>query len=329
MRVLITGGRSSISNRSPQNRNFECSVWAVARACEILGYACDVRVVVAGEDLSGYDALFVEIPNPSWVTARYAAGALWTLRQREDAVALYTHLDPRALFGGLRKLVEDPTLLERRKNVYERKYLSDVMVAAALLLSGSGPWRNLTHAHPWGDRRLLLDDCPFDDIITFDPSNLLPTVDPTLTFAPRERERHWIHAAWEDQRKWIAAQDLRWNVETYGRRSNGAIAKLSLPELMNRYAERWGALVHPYPHAGSGYFRSRLVHALRGGALLGVNEKDAASMNEDLFPPPREVEEWEARELDDIAAAQREWYRENSWSAEHAAVCLSVLMRRG
>jgi hypothetical protein len=329
LKVLITGGRTSISNRSPTNRNFECSVWAVARACRMSGIDYDVRVVTPGEDLEDYAAVFVEPPNPTWVTARHAAGALWTLRQREDAIVLYTHHDMRSLFNGLRKLVEDPTLLERRHNVFEKRHRADVLIAAAMLVGGAGPWRHLVHCHPWGDRQLLLDEMPIsrDAFTWYDPSFLLPGAWAGLTVG--ERERRWVHAAWEDHRRWVTDLKLDWPVDEYGRRSNGAIAKLSLLLLMRHYAFNWGSLVHPYSHAGSGYFRSRYVYALRAGSVLGVNTEDAAAMNSVIFPAPTDIERLDSPALLALSMDQQDWYETNSWSAQRASAHLNVMMLAG
>jgi hypothetical protein len=325
VKVLVTGGRSSISNRSPENRNFECSVWAVHRACELRGWDCDVRVIECGETLEDYDAVFVEPPNPTWITARHAAGALWALRRREDAVVLYTHHDMRALFGGLRKLLEDPSLLERRKNRYERKHLSDVLIATAMLLGGAGPWRHLVHCHPWGDRMKLLEEMPItiDDLITYDPSALLPTI--PVTPSP-SRHRLWVHAAWENHTKWIQSLNLSWQVDRYGRKSAGAMGKSNLPALMVEYAHAVGSLVHPYSHSGSGYFRSRYVHALRGGAILGVNDADAHAMSKTLFAPPATIELMSDDELRELATFQRDWYWSHSWGEDQASARVHLMV---
>ena len=113
--------------------------------------------------------------------------------------------------------------------------------------------------------------------------------------------------------EWLARKNLGWQVEIIGSRK--LIRKLGGQRLdteldvLNFYNERWGILSPPYPHAGSGWWRSRFLYAARIGSILVTDKGEGDPLGDAYKLTVADVEKMSDAELEAAAKAQADALR--------------------
>lgn len=192
-------------------------------------------------------------------------------------------------------------------------WIEDVAEEAAALVWAHSRWTewpgSTCGAHPWGDRELLHEALGHRIEHFIDYSSLMPR--PALIATP-PRERRWAMAGLNDYDAWIAERGPSWPVERWGPGTRVGMVPESrvLSEL---YPRCWGVLSPPRGHTGrgSGFFRTRAVHAARAGCVWAGDAGESAPMPESHRASLREVESY--RDPSGLARWQAESLAAESW----------------
>jgi hypothetical protein len=326
MRLLMTGFTKQACNDTKRKR-----VERIEPNTEMAGllrnYGWDVtqRPVVPGEDLSDFDAVWVSIGSPPGSTgAKHAPGGLWTLNyasERGIPTVIYVEdWDGNKLRNGFRYFAKTGVRQLAKMMGCEPLYLNtdaairhgDEIIAMAhqVIDAGSPLWQRAVLA-TWqfqglGDSDLLRRSFVGVPFMGIDPSPLIMPI--AKGVVPNGiRERQWILAALTSHsNEWADGQRLNWPVERYGWAKTRQPVLKTEREVAETYARNWGVLCPEYYHAGSGWYRPRMVVAAAVGAVVLCGPTDAAMYGEAYQVNARQVERLSDAELRDLAAAQRE-----------------------
>lgn len=143
--------------------------------------------------------------------------------------------------------------------------------------------------YSWGDRTLVRKRMPKEmgPIEPLDPSS---TIYPMLAqYTPKTempKERVWMLGALMPHDTWLEKKrqgiGFEWPVEYMGAKNmvkkyGGERVKTEL-DVIERYDRVWGILSPPYPHAGSGWWRSRFMYAAKVGSILVCDKGEGDSL---------------------------------------------------
>lgn len=165
--------------------------------------------------------------------------------------------------------------------------------------------------YAFGDRSLVRKRMPksMGPIEALDPSstiyNILSTSEPK---PPHEKERKWVLGALMPHDTWLERKKPEWPVEIIGSRKLikkfGGQRLDSEADVLAFYNNYWGILSPPYPHAGSGWWRSRFMYAARVGSVLVTDKGEGAPIGDAYKLTIRQVENMNEAELTAAAKAQ-------------------------
>ena len=332
----------------------------IVKALTDLGHEVDWRKVTPGEDLSSYDAAWVNLAPLNSLNGRQGAmGALYTLSSGLPAVGFFDDWQFNTVFNGARAMMKKPQMiykhllvgtehrgeegatyfsradieaaLERirekdpvaaKKCYIERYYMMDndetvqpyekrlVQAATDLIderwLAGMVP---VCPMYAWGDRTGVRKRMPKEvgPIEALDPSAVvLDTLSQVTPMSPIEKAKTWVLGALMPHDEWLGKKKPEWNVEIIGSRK--LIRKLGGQRLdteldvLNYYNGRWGILSPPYPHAGSGWWRSRFLYAAHIGSILVADKGEGDPLGDAYKLTMADVE---AMDTDQLAAAAK------------------------
>jgi hypothetical protein len=290
----------------------DSSRWTVKNALQEHGFIVDHRAVRVGESLDDYDLVIVDANDPRGSKTQHHLGALWALVQDwtdgPPVCINWDHWDIKRIFRGMLNEI-DPigTPSGPRKWVSEAKMYAEVLEMQGERW-GEGYWQQgLCCAFRWGDHERILSKTNLDSLFLFDPSQ----DQPTLAEESHQKRRVWVLAALTNHQKWVDSLGLKWPVEYYGAVSGQRIDR---DDLLHLYSESWGILSPPYYHAGSGYWRARIVHSAKAGCVLGCGDKEVPywAYGDDL----RAYESFDDATLRHVAEKQQEWFWKNTTSRE-------------
>lgn len=170
--------------------------------------------------------------------------------------------------------------------------------------------------YSFGDRTLVRKRMPKEmrGIEALDPSstiyNILSTSNP---LPPSEKKRSWVLGALMPHDTWLEKKSPEWPVEIVGSRKLikkfGGQRLDSEEDVLAFYNENWGILSPPYPHAGSGWWRSRFMYAARVRSILVTDKGEGAPLGDAYKLTIRQVEAMSDTELEQAATAQAEALR--------------------
>ena len=119
-----------------------------------------------------------------------------------------------------------------------------------------------------------------------------------------DRIQSWILPSLLKDDTWLEKQHLGWPVERFG--PKGFTVLEDERAVHRRYQEHVGALCPPYPTAGSGWWRSRWIHAARARTVLLCDRADALMVNPAYDYSGWQYEHMDTVQLRRIAEDQRE-----------------------
>jgi hypothetical protein len=367
MKILMTGFTALQINTERRTIQKIDVPALIAKALTDLGHNVDWRKVTPGEDLSSYDAAWINLAPLNSLNGRQGAmGALYTLSSGLPSVGFFDDWQFNTVFNGARAMVRKPEMLykhllvgtehrgeegatyfsradieaalerikekdpEAAKKCYiERYYMMDTdeqvkpyekrLVQAATDMidrrweAGMVP---VCPMYAWGDRTSVRKRMPkkVGPIEALDPSCV--TFDTLNAVTPKpaiEKKRAWVLGALMPHDEWLARKNLGWPVEIIGSRK--LIRKLGGQRLdteldvLNFYNERWGILSPPYPHAGSGWWRSRFLYAARIGSILVTDKGEGDPLGDAYKLTVADVEKMSDAELEAAAKAQADALR--------------------
>ena len=290
------------------------------------GHECVMKKLTPGEDISEYDAMIVGQAPLHSLGAYYLYPTLEAItRARESKVALLFSLDDwqlSNLMSGVRTLNkntdrlfkgqrgqkgnDDPaTLVYKKDRAWAVQPDIRPRIESVVRAMEDRPWPpTIVPRFNWGNAELIKEKVPTRELIELDMS---PYCTDYSTVIPSDSERsaQWVLGTLALYEKWVDKLDLSWHVAMYG----GPVRKSPYPrvpesELLDVYAHSWGTMAAPYPHAGSGWYRHRYVHAMRTRCVMLVDEKDGEHIGPSWTVKPSEIEGMNQRQLRELADAQ-------------------------
>jgi hypothetical protein len=170
--------------------------------------------------------------------------------------------------------------------------------------------------YAFGDRSIVRKRMPkvVGPIEALDPTSV--TFDTLAAVEPlpsQDKERAWVLGALMPHDDWLAKKNPEWPVEIVGSRK--LIRKMggqrldTEQDVLEFYNKRWGILSPPYPHAGSGWWRSRFLYAARIGSILVTDKGEGDPLGDAYKLTIADVEKMNDVELDAAAKAQADALR--------------------
>ena len=194
------------------------------------------------------------------------------------------------------------------------KYYEKQLVETAESMLSERWGRGLVAACPmysFGDRSLVRKRMPkeMSGIEALDPSSTIYDILATAT--PKDsslKERKWVLGALMPHDTWLERKKPEWPVEIIGSRKLikkfGGQRLDSEADVLAFYNDYWGILSPPYPHAGSGWWRSRFMYAARVGSILVTDKGEGNPLGKPYKLTIKEVESMSDAQLADAAKAQ-------------------------
>jgi hypothetical protein len=170
--------------------------------------------------------------------------------------------------------------------------------------------------YAWGNRTGVRKRMPVEvgPIEALDPSVVVnDTLAAVTPKSPAEKTRSWVLGALMPHDEWLARKNPEWPVEIIGSRK--LIKKLggqrldTEQDVLEYYNERWGILSPPYPHAGSGWWRSRFLYAAHIGSILVTDKGEGDPLGDAYKLTISDVEKMSDVELAAAAKAQADALR--------------------
>ena len=164
----------------------------------------------------------------------------------------------------------------------------------------------------FGDRSIVRKRMPKElgPIEALDPtSTIIPTLQPVTPKAYADKKRAWVLGALMPHDTWLERKSPDWPVEIVGSRK--LIKKLggqrfdTEQDVLEFYNHHWGILSPPYPHAGSGWWRSRFLYAAHVGSILVTDKGEGDPLGDAYKLTISDVEKMSDAELIAAAEAQR------------------------
>lgn len=342
MKILVTGmtGRMCGNERRAKKPPLYGRMQAVMYADELDAMGHDVHqgLIEWGEDLSGYDKIFVGITLLSSLTCGHFLEMAWILYAYPEKVILYVEdwSVEKLTHDWLGKLSDE----NWRKHLKWRGWDPDdcepwgSMARGALLRVITGdkcPWRVVASMFPWGDHGALMG--PSYDVVALDvsplieyPRNLRGEIAWPLKGNSNfpNKERRWVLGALsEGTHKWADKQGFSWPVVKFGRDT-----KIPERELVQHYATNWGVLCPPYKKSGTGWWRNRYNWSAHVGSILLCHESDGWPMGDWYCCSARHIESASDATLREIAANQREFVQKYTWSREQFRDEMGAILSR-
>lgn len=332
MNIYATGMNPADSNalkREPRVRLFQAFV-EMMKHLRRQGDHVTWKATKVGDPLPwDTDVVFVSSMLPRSLNCPYALGVIWTIAEAlARDIPLVVYLTDWAFFrangefksiakageeyffktiGGSPQYREDPAKLReaapalldicRQYNDPESK----LSKTAQFLVPKYTNWGQVGII-----QNLLYTQKP---VLTFDPTPIFvkyldnnPVKYPIL---PMEfRTKRWILPSLLKDDAWIDKQLLEWPIERFGPRGYQVLA--SEWDIQRQYTDSVGALCPPYPHTGSGWWRSRWIHSAKGGSILLSSSRDAFAAGFPMYFSGEQIEEMSPIALSRLADTQRE-----------------------
>lgn len=328
MRILVTGLTGAHSGRPLRGAVGRMNpVEFTVKALRDAGHEVAWEGHKLQDEPSGADLLwFVLSPPKSASAMNYGAGALSLLgRWRGPYVVQIDDWNLHNIFKDTNSLLRDPdsTLYrvinkekdelffrgETRETVrlYQKYVVEGLrrMVGAGSL----GAQAVVVLAYGWGDLGLLGGHLPAGlaqrPLVGIDPSPAMYEI--LREQAPVPKERRWVMAALAKHETWLHGRMMLadWPVQVLGAQGD----KTDEAGVYEAYRRARGALSPPYPHAGSGWWRTRFLYAAAAHTVLVCEDGEADALGPAYQLRVKTVEERTDDELDTLAQVQADALR--------------------
>ena len=166
--------------------------------------------------------------------------------------------------------------------------------------------------YSFGDRSIVRKRMPKEvgPIEALDPTApILPSLSPVTALPPQAKKKSWVLGALMPHDTWLEKKNPNWPVEIVGSRK--LIKKLggqrfdTEQDVLEFYNNHWGILSPPYPHAGSGWWRSRFLYAAHVGSILVTDKGEGDPLGDAYKLTIDQIEKMSDAELHEAAMAQR------------------------
>lgn len=198
--------------------------------------------------------------------------------------------------------------------------------------------RGLVAACPmysFGDRSLVRKRMPkeMSGIEALDPSSTIYDIlSSSEPLPPSEKSRSWVLGALMPHDTWLEKKSPEWPVEIVGSRKLikkfGGQRLDSEEDVLAFYNQHWGILSPPYPHAGSGWWRSRFMYAARVRSILVTDKGEGAPLGDAYKLTIKQVEAMSDAGLAEAAAAQADALRHHMPSYDSFVAHVNRIVHR-
>lgn len=300
MNIYVTGMNRADCNAfrySPRVQLFQ-AVDAMIDRLQSSGNTVTWKRTLVGDQIPvGTDAIIASVMLPRSFNCPYALGVMWAISEAlEKEIPLVLYLTDWAFFRAnteFRSIARAGTPYFQKKigNALQYDEPPDMIsVYGTDLIDVCHQW-GYKHSQLWKQAQILVPRYTnWGDIKIV--QRLLPggnpvlTMDPTPSFlrylysgpplakppAMEERIQSWVLPSLLVEDSWIDNQGLQWPIERFG--PKGYTVLRNERSVNREYTRRVGALCPPYPTVGSGWWRSRWIHAARARSVLlcGAND---------------------------------------------------------
>lgn len=305
-------------------------------ALEHTGVAVDFRETIPGEDLRGYDVMLVGLAPIKSTPSKFTYGGLWAISQARAAGArLVFYVDDWQVHhvrNHSRSHANNPVTLfsDFKKNSWYRfdeALPHRTVLEAAGSALGERTWPlTLYPSWRWGDAARIAPFLPASRIEGFDPTPwAVRDRGPVTLTTDEDRERRWILAALGDQSGWLDKVRPAWPVAYFGPKGNAG--KIPESQVREHYTRAWGVMSPSYRHAGSGWWRCRLVQSAQAGAVLLGSEEELGAMGPEWTLTADKIESMSVTQLRELAETQRYSVRDWMTPADQSAEGLRQLLQ--
>jgi len=302
VKVLFTGFNHQNAVDGKKQRPYASFMRALIRLHREGGDEVTKRIVVPGEDLSGFDRVYVALSNLCGTSARGSLGALWALINRPDAV---TYLDDQssiafALPSPCKRIrLGKPWHTHQEEAKPHWEALGDQLesmvkgVKHTLLVPVHG--RQFDRAF-WGK----YSPSP----VFINPGAVFKNGYDPLPVSPEQKRRAWVLAGLTNVNTHVKTGFLSWPVETFAKDT-----KVDESELVEvHYAQSWGLVSPVIPGDRTGWWRARFLFSALAGCVMTVGPREQL-WDEQTYPTSMgHVESLSTAELAAIADKQRQEY---------------------
>ena len=166
--------------------------------------------------------------------------------------------------------------------------------------------------YAFGDRAIVRKRMPkaLGPIEALDPtSTIMDSLQAVTPLAFEEKKKAWVLGALMPHDTWLEKKSPSWAVEIVGSKKMvnkfGGQRFKTEQEVLEFYNKHWGILSPPYPHAGSGWWRSRFLYAAHVGSILITDKGEGDPLGSAYKLKISDVEKMTDEELKEAALAQR------------------------
>lgn len=258
------------------------------------------------------------VRNPKILYKRLLVG---TEYRGEEGATYFSKADADAALERIREKNPDAA----KKCGIERYYMLDDdatvqqyekrLVAAGTDLLSERWSRGMVPVCPmyaFGDRSIVRKRMPktLGPIEALDPTaTVVPTLEAVTPLPFGEKKKAWVLGALMPHDTWLEKKSPTWPVEIVGSRKLvkkfGGHRFSTEQEVLEFYNQHWGILSPPYPHAGSGWWRSRFLYAAHVGSILVTDKGEGDPLGDAYKLKITDVEKMSDGELRAAAEAQR------------------------
>ncbi len=142
---------------------------------------------------------------------------------------------------------------------------------------------------------------------------------------PEEKKREWVLGALMPHDTWVEKTRFTWPLSYVGSRkmirTYGGQRFKTESDVIDHYNQHWGILSPPYPHAGSGWWRSRFIYSARVRSVLVADKGEGDPIGSAYKVRIADVERMSTDELAALAEEQalqlRPWMPTPEMFTEH------------
>jgi hypothetical protein len=317
------------------------SHYSIVRCLEDLGYEVDQRPVSLGEDLSRYDDVIVYIHSIQSFCQRLWGG-LYAIAARPNCIIAFDDWQVDQVYRSFKPYLmqllneEEKAFREYLVDLYQGKedlqtiknYKSMYIEACSIILGRNN--RLAICGFKGGDLTKFDLNWNPEKIFRYNPNpynlnrrpdnnygvesiGLNSFFDEVNDVPYDQKSRSWVFSSLIQNKtqKWINTQNIdnwKWPILNYGaRRGKFKSLRVKEPDMCRVYNANWGCVLPGYYHAGSGWWRSRVLQTIDAKSILLCEDAEGSIFGEAFVG-------LKAQDIEDMDLAQLINLAENQYS---------------
>lgn len=305
MKVLISG-MMKVQARAPRPGFFGSGIVALHEALVQLKHTVEWRKLEYNENLRQYDLLILGLG----ALGDFSNSFLYQIIRASEYDNVLFLIDDWRANGALRGIRDndifrdflfkmatgrhvDPAVVKKDRKLLEK--LREKMFRQKTNLIGS--------FFEFGDRKIILEDTPFEDVHSYDPSSFLYKyrLQKEKLEQPSSRIKRWIYGSLGDHHRWVKKLGTTWPVVCHMRKHGNFLTE---PELLREYVKSAAMLAPMYQASGSGWWRPRYIHAAYSRTPMYGDWTESVGFGRGYWEPVQEIERLSNKERREFAEVQ-------------------------